>query len=141
MRSGLKSLHLPFGRKGSAPLPPPPAHRTFRMDGCYHNRTRRNKGHTGNKSGPGCAQLGRTNVVIYRGNTSSCQRRTRRRTRNRRAQIPSSKTSVLRIHCLNSMQVSVPTLSKDSVCGVHGIPEAATLLSRVFDYSSLGSAT
>ena len=39
------------------------------------------------------------------------------------------------------MQITVPTLSKDSLCGIHGIPEAATLLSRVFDYSSLGSAT
>ena len=29
------------------------------------------------------------------------------------------------------MQVTVPALSKDSVRGVHGIPEAATLLSRV----------
>ena len=141
MRGGSKPLHLPFGRKGTAPLPPPPAHRTFRMDGCCHNRTRRNKGHTGNKSGPGCAQPGRTYVIIYRSNTSSCQRGTRRRARDRRAQIPSSKTSVLRIHCLNSMQVPVPTLSKDSVCGVHGIPEAATLLLRVFHNGGLRSTS
>ena len=141
MCSGLKSLHLPFGRKGSAPLSPPPVHRTFRMDGCCHSRTRRNKGHTGNKSGPGHAQLGRTYVIIYCSNTSSCQRGTRRRARDRRAQIPSSKTSVLRIHCSNSMLVPVPTLSKDGVCGVHGIPEAPTLLSRVFDNSGLRSTT
>ena len=141
MRGGPKPLHLPFGRKGIAPLPPPQAHRTLRMDGCCHGRTRRNQGHTGNKSGPSRAQPGRTYVIIYRSNTSGCQRGTRRRTRNRRAQIPSSKTSVLRIHCLNSMQVPVSTLSKDSVRGVHGIPEAATLLSRVFDNSSLRSTS
>ena len=45
--------------------------------------------------------------------------------------FPLSKTSVLRIHCPNSMQVPVSTLSKDSVHGVHGILEAATLLSSV----------
>ena len=36
--------------------------------------TRRNKGHIGNESGPGCAQPGRTYVVIHRGNTSSSKR-------------------------------------------------------------------
>ena len=106
------------------------------MDGCCHGRTRRNKGHIGNKSGPGRAQLGRTNVIIHRGNTSGCKRGARRRTRNRRTQIPSSKTSVLRF---NSMQVPVSTLSKDSVRGVYGILEATTLLSRVFDISGLRS--
>ena len=121
MRGGSKPLHFPLGRKGITPLLPPPAHRTLRMDGCRHGRTRRNKGHIGNKSGPGRAQLGRTNVIIYRGNTSSCKRGARHRTRNERTQIPSSKTSVLHIHCPNSMQVPVSTLSKDSVRGVHGI--------------------
>ena len=127
MHRSFKPLYLPSRRKGIAPLSPAQAHRTLRVDGCCHGRTRRNKGHIGNKSGPGCAQPGRTNVVIHRSNTSSCKRCTRRRTRNRRAQIPSSKTSVLRIHCLNSMQVPLPTLSKESVCGVHGIPEACLL--------------
>ena len=31
------------------------------------------------------------------------------------------------------MQISIPTLPKDSIGGLHGIPEAATLLSRMFD--------
>ena len=39
------------------------------------------------------------------------------------------------------MQISVRTLSKDSVRGLHGIPEAKTLLSRVFDYRRLRSTT
>ena len=52
-----------------------------------------------------------------------------------------SKAGILCIHCPHSMQITVPTLSKDSLRGIHGIPEAATLLSRVFDYSSLGSTT
>ena len=141
MRSGSKPLYFPFGRKGVTPLPPPPPHRTLRVDRCRNGRTRRDKSHIGNKSGPGRAQLGRTNVIIYRGNTSSCKHGARRRTRNGRTQVPPSKTSLLCVHRPNSMQVRVPALSKDSVCGVHGIPEAATLLSRVFDYSSLGSAT
>ena len=139
MRGSLKPLYLPFRRKGITPLLPPPAHRTLRVDGCRHGRTQRNKSHIGNKPGPGRTQHRRTNVIIYRGNTSSCKCGARRRTRNRRAQIPSSKTSVLCIHCLNSMQVPVSTLSKDSACGVHGILEAATLLSRVLDNSGLRS--
>ena len=35
------------------------------------------------------------------------------------------------------MQVTVPALSKDSVRGIYGIQEAATLLSRVFDKVAL----
>ena len=52
---------------------------------------------------------------------------------------PPPKTSVLRVHCANSMQVTVPALSKDSIRGVHGIPEAATLLSRVLHNSGIRS--
>ena len=32
MRGGSKPLHLPLGRKGVAPLSPPPAHRTLRVE-------------------------------------------------------------------------------------------------------------
>ena len=141
MCGGSKPLYLPLRRKGITPLSPPTAHRPLRVDGGRHGRTRRNKSHIGNKSGPGRTQLGRTNVIIHRGNTSGCKRGARRRTRNRRTQIPSSKTSVLCIHCLNSMQVPVSTLSKDSIRVVHGIPEAVTLLSRVFDNSGLQSTS
>ena len=35
------------------------------------------------------------------------------------------------------MQVTVPTLSKDSIHGLHGIPETTTLLSRVFNHGGL----
>ena len=42
---------------------------------------------------------------------------------------------------LTPLQVTVPALSKDSIRGVHGIPEAVTLLSRVFDNSSLRSTS
>ena len=141
MRGGSKPLHLPLGRKGITPLSPPPAHRTLRVDGCGHGRTRRNKSHIGNKPGPGRAQHRRTNAIIYCGNSSSCKRSARPRTRNGQTQIPPSKTSLLRVHCPHSMQVTVPALSKDSIHGVHGIPEAATLLSRVFDNSSLRSTS
>ena len=140
MCSGSKPLYLPLRRKGITPLSPPSAHRTLRVDGCCHRRTQRNKGHIGNESGPSCTQPGRTNVVIHRSNASSCKCGTHHRTRDRRAQIPSSKTSVLCIHCVNPLQVPLPALSEDSVCGVHGIPEAPTLLSRVFDNSGLRSA-
>ena len=40
-----------------------------------------------------------------------------------------------------TLQITVPALSKDCVRGIHGIPEATTLLSRVFNNSSLGSTT
>ena len=141
MRGDSKPLYLPLSRKGITPLLPPATHRTLRVDGCRHSRTRRNQSHTGNKSGPGRAQHGRTNAIIYRGNSSSCERGPRCQTRNGRTQVPPSKTSLLSVHCPNSMQVMVPALSKDSVRGVYGIPEAATLLSRVFNNSSIGSAT
>ena len=39
------------------------------------------------------------------------------------------------------MQITVPALLKDTVRGIYGIPEAVTLLSRVFDNGSLGSTT
>ena len=42
---------------------------------------------------------------------------------------------------LTSVQVTVPALSKDCIHGIYGTPEAATLLSRVFNNSSLESAT
>ena len=141
MRGGSKPLYLPLRRKGITPLSPPLTHRTLRVDGCRHGRTRRNKSHIGNKPGPGHAQHRRTNAIIYRGNSSSCKRGARCRTRNGRTQVPSPKTSLLRVHCPNSMQVMVPALSKDSVRSVHGIPEAATLLSRVFNNSSLRSTS
>ena len=139
MRGSFKPLYLPSRRKGIAPLSPPQVHQTLRMDGCCHGWTRRNKGHIGNKSGPGRAQLGRTNVIIYCDNTSSCKRGAHRRTRNRRTQIPPSKTNLLRVHCPHSMQVTVPALSKYCVRGIYGIREATTLLSRVFDNSGLRS--
>ena len=101
VRSGSKPLYLPFRRKGITSLPPPPPHRALRVDGCRHGRTRKNKSHIGNKSGPGRAQRGRTNAIIYRCNTSSCKRGARCRTRNGRTQVPSPKTSLLRVHCLN----------------------------------------
>ena len=139
MRGGSKPLYLPLRRKGITPQSPPVAHRTLRVDGCRHGRTRRNKSHTGNKSGPGRAQHGRTNAIIHRGNPSSCKRGARRRMRSGRTQVPPPKTSVLRVHYTNSMQVTVPALSKDSVRSVHGIPEAATLLSRVLHNSGIRS--
>ena len=39
------------------------------------------------------------------------------------------------------MQITVPTLSKDSIRGIHGISEITTLLSRVFYYGGLRSTT
>ena len=141
MHGGSKPLHLPLGGKDITPLPPPPAHRTLRVDGCRHDRTRRNKSHTGNKPCPGRTKHWRTNVVIHRGNSPSCKRSPRRRMRNERTQMPYPETSVLRVHGPHSMQVLVPTLPKNSIHSLHGIPEAMTLLSRVFYNSSLGSTT
>ena len=141
MRGGSKPLYLPLGRKGPTPLPPPSAHRTLRMDGCSHGRTRRNKSHTGNKPSPGRAKHWRTNAIIHCSNPSGRKRSARRRMRNGWTQIPPSKAGLLFVHCPHSLQIMVPALSKDRVRGIHGIPEATTLLSRVFNNSSLGSNT
>src|SRR3954471_11671640 len=141
MHGGSKPLYLPLGRKGAAPLPPPTAHRTLRVDGCRHGRTRRNKIHIGNKPSPGHAKHRRANAIVHRGNPSSCQRSARRRAGNGRTQIPPSKAGLLRVHFPHSMQITVPTLSENCIRGIHGIPEATTLLSRVLFYSSLRSTT
>ena len=37
------------------------------------------------------------------------------------------------------MQISIPTLPEDSLCGLYGIPKVATLFSRVFDHGGIGS--
>ena len=39
------------------------------------------------------------------------------------------------------MQIPIPSLPKDSICGLHGILEAATLLSRVIDYGGFRGTT
>src|SRR3954464_14672090 len=141
MCGGSKPLYLPLGRKGTTPLPPPSAHRTLRVDGCSHGRTRRNKSHLGNKPSPGHAKCWRTNAIIHCSNPSGRKHSARRRTRNGRTQITPSKAGLLCVHCPHSVQITVPALSKDCVRSIHGIPEAATLLSRVFNNSSLGSTT
>src|SRR4051812_6414624 len=141
MRGGPKPLHLPLGRKGTTPLPPFKAHRTLRVDRRSHDQTRGNKGHLSNKSCPGRAKYRRTHAVIHCRNSSSCQRGTRRRTGSGRTQITPSKAGLLRVYCPHTMQITVPALPKDRIRGVYGIPEATTLLSRVFYNSSLGSTT
>ena len=141
MRGGYKPLYLPVGRKGATSLSPPLAHRTLRVDGCRHGQTRRNKSHIGNKPRPGRAKHRRTNAIVHCSNPSSCQRSTRHRAGNGRTQIPPSKAGLLCVHCPHPMQITVPTLSKDCICGIHGILEATTLLSRVFNHSSIGSTT
>ena len=141
MRGGSKPLYLPLGRKGPTPLPPPSVRRALRVDRCSHGRTRQNKSHLGNKSSPGRAKHWRTNAIIHCSNPSGRKRSAHHRTRNGRTQIPPSKAGLLCVHCPYSMQVTVPALSKDCVRGIYGIPEAVTLLSRVFNNSSLGSAT
>ena len=141
MRGGSKPLYLPLVRKGPTPLPPPSAHRTLQMDGCSHGRTRQNKSHTGNKPSPSRAKHWRTNAIIHCSNTLGCKRIARRRTRSGRTQIPPSKAGLLCVHCPHSVQITVPALLKDWLHGIHGIPEATTLLSRVFNNSSLGSTT
>ena len=141
MRGGSKPLYLPLGRKGITPLSPPLTHRTLRVDGCCHGWTQRNKSHIGNKPSPGRAKHWRTNAIIHCGNSSSSKRSARRRARSGRTQIPPSKAGLLCVHCPYSMKITVPALSKDSVRGIYGILEAATLLSRVFDNGSLESTT
>ena len=141
MCGGSQPLYLPLRRKGFTPLSPPSAHRTLRVDGCRHSRTGRNKSHIGNQPNPGRAKHRRTNVVVHCGKSSSCKRGARCRTRSGRTQIPSSKAGILCIHCPHSMQITVPTLSKDSIRGIHGIPEIMTLLSRVFNHGGLRSTT
>ena len=141
MRGCLKPLYLPTGRKGITSLSPSSAHRTLRVDGHSYGWIVRNKSCLGQQPNLGRAKYRRTNAVIYSGNTPGCKRSAHRRTRDGRTQVPASKASILRIHCPHSMQITVPTLSKYSIRGLHGIPEITTLLSRVFNYGGLGSTT
>ena len=64
MCGGFKPLYLPFRRKGVTSLSPPPTHRTLRVDGCRHSRTRRNKSHIGNQPGPGPPNMGEP-MLLY----------------------------------------------------------------------------
>ena len=141
MCGGLKPLYLPIRRKGTPPLSPSSVHRTLRVDGRSHGRIGRNKSHPGHQPNLGRAKCRRTNAIICSDNLPSCKCSARRRTRDGRTQIPTSKAGILCIHCPQSMQITVPKLSKDSICGIHGIPEITTLLSRVFNYGGLRSTT
>ena len=137
----LKLLYLPIRRKGTTSLSPSSTHRTLRVDGCGHGRTGRNKCTLGHKPNPDRAKHWRTHAIIHSRNKPSCERSAHHRTRGRQTQVPAPKASILHVHCPHSMQISVPTLSKDSIRGFHGIPEAMTLLSIVFDYGGLRSTT
>ena len=141
MRGCLKPLYLPIRRKGTTSLSPSSTHRTLRVDGCGHGQTGRDKGPIIQQSSPGHAKYGRTYAIIHSCNTPGCKRSAHRRTRNRRTQVPAPKVGILRVHYPHSMQISIPTLSKDSVCGLHGILEVAALLSRVFNHGGIRSTT
>ena len=116
-------------------------HRSLRVDGHGNGRIGRNKSSSCEQPNPGRAERWRTYVVIHSRNTPSCECGARRGTRGGQTQIPAPEAGILRIHCPHTMKVTVPTLSKDSIGGLHGIPETMTLLSRVFNHSGLLSTT
>ena len=96
---------------------------------------------TSKQPNPSRAKCQRTNVIIHMCNTPGGERSTRHRARGGQTQIPALEVGILRIHYPNSMQIPIPSLSKDRICGLHGIPEATTLFPRVFDHSGFRSTT
>ena len=141
MRGFLKPLYLPLRRKGTTSLSPSSTRRTLPVDRSATAGLEKNKGPLGQQSSPDRAKYWRTYAIIHSYNTPDCKRNTCHRTRSRWTQVPAPKAGILRVHYPYSMQISVPTLSKDSVRGLHGIPETTTLLSRVFDHGGLRSTT
>ena len=111
------------------------------MDECGYNWIGRNKDFVSRQPNPSRTKCWRAYVALHIRDSPGGERRTRRRTRGRGTQIPNPETSVLCIGGPYTMQISIPTLSEDSVCGLHGIPEAVALLSRVFDHGGIRSTT
>ena len=139
MCGSFKSLYLQTRRKGIATLSPSPTHRSLRVDERDNSRIGTNKGSSSKQPNPGHAKCRRTHVIIHIRNTLGCERGASRRTSGGRTQIPGSEAGILHIYCPHTMQIPVPTLSKNSICGLHGIPETTTLLSRVFNHGGLRS--
>ena len=104
------------------------------MDGCGNGRTGRNKGSFSEQPNPGRTECRQTHVIVHIGNTPGRECGARRRTKGGRTQIPASEAGLLRIHYPHTMQITVPSLPKNSIRGLHGIPKTTTLLSRVFNH-------
>ena len=136
-----KPLYLQTRRKGIATVSPSPTHRTLRVDGRGNSQIGRNKGSSSKQPNPGRAKHQRTHVIIHISHTPSCECGTRCRTRGGQTQIPTPEAGILRIHCPHTMQILTPSLPKNSIRGLHGIPEATTLLSRVLNNGGLRSTT
>ena len=141
MCGSFKPLYLQARRKGIATLSPSPMHRSFRVDGCGKGRTGRNKGSFSEQPNTRCTERQQTHVIIHIGNTPSRECGAHRRTKGGHAQISASKAGILCIHRPHTMQIPVPSLPKNRIRGLHGIPETTTLLSRVLDHGGLQSTT
>ena len=111
------------------------------MEGCDYSWIGRNKDFVSRQPNPGRTRSWRAYVALYTCDSPGGKCRTRRRTRGRGTQISNPETSVLRIDGPYTMQISIPALSKHSICGLHGIPEATTLLSKVLDHGVIRSTT
>ena len=116
-------------------------HRPLRVDRRYNSRTGRNKNFVSKQPNPCRTKCWRAYVALYIRDSPGSERRTRRRARTGQTQISAPKAGILRIHHPHTMQIRVPSLSKDSVCGLYGILEAVALLSRVFDHGGIRSTT
>ena len=141
MRGSFKQLYLHTRRKSIATLSAPLTHRSLRVDRCSNSWIGRNKGSFNKQPNPSRTKRQRTNAIIHICNTPGGERSTCRRTRRGWTQIPASESGILRVHCPHTMQIPVPSLPKDILRGLHGIPEAMTLLSRVLDYGGFRSTT
>ena len=141
MHGSFKPLYLQTRRKSIVTLSTSPMHLSLRVDRCSNGRIGRNIGSFSKQPNPSRAKRQQTNVIIHICNKPGGERSTRRRLRGGRTQIPAPVAGILRIHCPNSMQIPIPSLSKDSICDLHCIPEATTLFPRVLDHSGFRSST
>ena len=141
MRGCLKPLYLPIGRKGTTSLSPSSRTEHFVWTDAVTARLEEIKALLADNPVLAVPNIGEP-MLLYIAATHqvvSAVLVVKRETDGHK--FPPSKAGLLCVHCPHSLQITVPALSKDRVPGIRGIPEATTLLSRVFNNSSLGSTT
>mgnify|MGYP005843023093 CR=1 FL=1 len=135
-----KPLYLQARRKGVATLPFSPTHRSLQMDGCGNAGLEEIKALLASNPILAAPNVGEP-MLLYISATHQVVCSTRCRARGGRTQISGLEAVILRIYYPHTMQIPVPTLSKNSIRGLHGIPETTALLSRVLNHGGLQSTT
>ena len=142
MCGGSKLLYLPLRRKGFTPLSPPPVHRTFEWTDVATAGLEEIKAILAtnpilavpNIDEPMLLYIATTHQVV------SAVLVVEREQDGHKfpLQKPVYYVSTILTPC---KQIPVPSLSKDSICGLHAISKIATLLPRMLNHGGFRSTT